>query len=145
MLSDANNYPPAVIYKRLIHNARENIYAEFRDNLDIVLDLHWIFLHSKIFKFRPNINFRQHIGKWKYDASSADDLFEKVFMLLPYVAEDKLPVVKFTNIGNVFSGEKLIVVYYCPNSTPHKEIRQILYDKLKIPFYWGSDKYKEPA
>jgi len=114
---------------------------EERANLDIVIDIHWFFLHSKFHK--ENYNYKKHIGKWKYDAPSGDKLFHAVKELIPAVARKVLPVVKFTNTGNVLTGERLIVAYCFPFGPEPLEVRNVLLGK-GLDIYWGSTYFKPP-
>jgi len=100
--------------------------------------MHWFFLHSKYHK--NNRTYKNYIGKWKYDAVSAEDLFEKVLKIIPLVASKRFPVAKFTNIANVFTGEKLIVVYCFPFGITPDNIGKILTEKGFKNIYWSSKK-----
>lgn len=134
---------PAAIFKRLKKRADQIITAESeRINLDIVIDYHWFFLHSITHK--DNFSFKHNFGKWKYHADSFDDLFDKASLLLPYVASGRLPVVKFTNIANVFSGEKQLVVYSFKFGLSPAEVGQIVKSEISDSAYWNSSWYQIP-
>ncbi|MFC1857701.1 hypothetical protein ACFL9U_06680, partial [Thermodesulfobacteriota bacterium] len=73
-----NSESPATIYRKLIHYMEEKIESvKERDNVDIIIDIHWFFIHSKYHK--RNFNYKKHIGKWKYYATSYTDFYDKVF------------------------------------------------------------------
>jgi len=97
------------------------------------------YLHSKYHK--ENKTYRNYTGKWKYDAVSEEELFEKVCKIIPLVASKKFPVAKFTNIANVLSGEKLIVVYCFPFGPSPREVKNILTRQGLKNIYWSSNKY----
>lgn len=133
---------PSSIYKLLNRQAELVIISrEDRANLDIVMDIHWIFLHSLYHK--QNTNYKRHTGKWKYDADSQEDLIEKAKQVMPLVADRTFPVVKFTNLGNVFSGEMLLVVYCFPFGPQPAEAKRLLIEQGLNTIYWGSEKFKE--
>ncbi len=133
----------ASIFKYLSEHSDKTInLPSERDNLELVMDLHWFFLYSRYHK--ENYNYKRHIGKWKYDATSSRDLLEKVLIILPIVASGMFPVAKFTNLANVFSGEKKIVVYCFPFGPSPYETGGILKEKIGDGIYWGSKKYPEP-
>ncbi len=137
-----DNMSPASIFRYLEANANENILSRReRKNLLIKMDIHWFFLHSSFHKKYHKC--KQYIGKWKYDALSYEDFFEKILKLLPSVAKGELPVVKFTNYPNVFSGEKKIVIYCFPDGSDPIESKKRLKTELGIDVYWGSERYKE--
>jgi hypothetical protein len=135
--SEQNENPsPAIIYKRLTDYLNESCIEQVvRDNLDIVIDFHWFFLQSK--KHKTEFGLRNPVGKWKYYAVSFDVLQESIFRLMPIVAVGLLPLVKFTNVGNVFSGEKEIVVYCFSFGPSQIEAKTILTDILGDGMVWG--------
>ena len=137
------NLSPASIYRLLTSHADKILVSrKERENLDIVIDMHWFFLHSRYHK--EQFNYKKHIGKWKYDAVSFEDLLARVLVLMPSVAAGDLPVVKFTNIPNVTSGEKLIVVYCFPFGPGPEQARDILIEKIGPEIYWGSYRHRSP-
>lgn len=134
---------PARIHKHLSEYANKSILdPSERTNLEITIDLHWFFLHSKYHK--ENYNNKKHIGKWKYNATSTEDLFEKIKIILPLVASRQLAVSKFTNLANVFNNEKLIVVYCFSFGLSAKCIGDLLNDRIGDGVYWGSVRFKKP-
>lgn len=142
-MSIININSPAIIYKHLKTHADKVIALETDcKNLDIVIDIHWFFLHSRYHK--ENFDCKKHIGKWKYDASSPEDLIEKALKVLPFVAKGDFPVVKFTNLPNVFSGEKQIVFFCFPFGPSPKEAQVLLEEKMKVNVYWGSKIFQKP-
>lgn len=137
------NESPAVIYRNLMSFVNNEIEStKERENFEAIMDIHWFFLHSKY--HRRNFSFKKHIGKWKYYATSYNDLYYKVYKVIPLVAEGKLPVVKFTNLCNVFSGEKMIVAYCFPFGPRPEETRDFLVNSIGDDIIWSSEKYKEP-
>ncbi len=131
---------PALIYKRLAEYARSSIPEEkLFSNLDIIMDFHWFFLHSK--ESKKNFNTKRHIGKWKYDARSVENLFLIAEAILPLVASGDFPVAKFTNIANVFSGEKLIVVYCFDFGLTPMETGSLFREVAGEGVYWGSERF----
>ena len=137
------NESPQVIYRNLMSFAKKEIEsAKERENFEVIIDIHWFFLHSRYHK--QNFNYKKHIGKWKYFAISYQDLHDKVYRVIPLVAQGKLPVVKFTNLGNVFSGEKMIVAYCFPFGPSPEEARGFLVSSIGDEIIWGSKKFKEP-
>lgn len=141
-LNEIVNQSPAFIYRLLSFYADQMLFSrKDRENLEIVIDIHWFFLYSKY--HREQFNYKKHIGKWKYDAISVKDLLDKVLNLLPSVASGDLPVVKFTNIPNVNTGEKLIVAYCFPFGPSPAQAKDILAEKIGTGIYWGSFKFKE--
>ena len=137
-----NNWSPASIFRYLESNADETILSKKdRGNLEIITDIHWIFLHSRFHK--KSGKSKHHIGKWKHDANSYEDLLDKILKIIPHVATGEFPVVKFTNYPNVFSGEKTIVIYCFPDCLNPVETRKILERETGIYVYWGSKHYKE--
>ena len=134
---------PSEIYKLVAERADRLIGSrDERQNLDIVIDIHWFFLHSMSHKQREQ--WKRHAGKWKYRAHSREDLIEKACRLLPAVASGRLPVVKFTNVANVFTGEMLIVAYCFASGPGAEETKKTLLETIRGEIYWGSNKYKEP-
>lgn len=131
---------PADLYKLLASFASDNLPSNSRNNLDIVLDYHWIFLHSKQFKETNRLNSHRYIGKWKYDAENSTELIETAKKLISLVADNRLPVVKMTNMGNVHSGECQLVVYCFPETAEPLLVKQL----IGKDFYWGSNRFKEP-
>ena len=113
-----------------------------RHNIDIIIDIHWFFIHS--LRHKQEYNIKKHIGKWKFFASSNADLYKTIYEMLPLVAAGKLPVFKFTNLGNVFSGEKTIVAYCFPFGPSPSECKSILRPILGQDPIWGSKFFKEP-
>ena len=74
---------------------------------------------------------------------SEKDLYDQVYNLLPLVAEGTLPVVKFTNLGNVFTDEKTIVIYCFPFGPSPKKARAILTHAIgEEGVVWGSNFFK---
>lgn len=133
---------PALIYRCLMDHAGNTIAnKDTLANLDIIMDFHWFFLHSK--KAKEQFNTKRHSGKWKYDATSVEDLIHKAKAILPLVASGDFPVAKFTNIANVFSGEKLIVVYCFNFGHSAKETGDIFSEAVGEDVYWGSDMSRE--
>jgi hypothetical protein len=134
---------PAAIYKILQERAAELILKESeKANLDIVIDYHYFFLHSSVHK--NNFSFRHQYGNWKYDAESFENLFDMASKLIPYVASGKLPVVKFTNMANVFTGEKQLVVYSFPSGPAPPEVGEIVKREISEKIYWNSSWYQMP-
>jgi len=132
---------PAEIYRQLTTCINDTVaHPEERDNVEVIIDMHWFFIHSKYHK--KNFQYKKHIGKWKHYGTSDKSLYDNVFKLIPLVAEGKLPVVKFTNTGNVFTGEKTIVVYCFPFGPTPKDAESILIDAIGKTFFWGSKIYK---
>lgn len=128
---------PAEIYRKLTTCIEKTVVSpEERNNVEVIIDMHWFFIHSKYHK--QNFQYKKHIGKWKYCATSNKNLYDHVFKLIPLVAEGKLPVVKFTNTGNVFTGEKTIVVYCFPFGPTPKDAESFLIDTIGKTFFWGS-------
>ncbi len=134
---------PIDIYKLLTTVSDKVIKSsDDRANLQIIMDIHWFFLYSKSLK--EDKRYKKHIGKWKYHAVSPSDLFKNISQILPSVASATLPVVKFTNIANVFSGERLIVVYCFPTGPDPTEAKNILTSMGWCDFFWGSHRYQAP-
>ena len=128
---------PAEIFCKITTCLNDTVApAGERDNVEVIIDMHWFFIHSKYHK--KNFQYKKHIGKWKHYATSDESLYDNVFKLIPLVAEGKLPVVKFTNTGNVFTGEKTIVVYCFPFGPTPKDAESILIDTIGKTFFWGS-------
>lgn len=137
------NQSPALIYRDIMSFVNNKIEsANERENFEAIIDIHWFFLHSKYHK--RNFNYKRHIGNWRYCAASYKDLIDKVYRVIPLVAEGKLPVVKFTNLGNVFSGEKMIVAYCFPFGPSREEARNLLVNSIGEEIIWDSKKYNEP-
>jgi len=91
---------PAAIYRQIMNHADETLPKTLRDNLDVVIDAHWIFLHSKKFKEHNRLNSHRYNGKWKFNPPGHAELLELAKHLLHHVSENRLPVVKITNFGN---------------------------------------------
>ncbi len=112
-MKENSHVSPAIIFRQLNELADKSINSKrIRQNLNIKIDFHWFFLHSEYYKKKYTCN--KHIGKWKYQATSYEDLIEKISIILPIVAHNKISIAKLTNVGNVFSGEKLLLVYCFP-------------------------------
>ncbi|MFC1812343.1 hypothetical protein ACFL03_06585 [Thermodesulfobacteriota bacterium] len=127
---------PAAIYKKLTDNADRLITSDKkRANLDIVIDFHWFFLHSLYHKRKKML--KNPLGNWRYNATSTENLLEKTLKVIPVVASGKFPVVKFTNIGNVFSGERLIVIYSFPSGPDPYAIKEILMETIGNDISWS--------
>lgn len=142
-ISMININSPAEIYKHLTTYADKALGSHTdRKNLDVVMDIHWFFMHSKYHK--ENFDYKKHINKWKYDASSPEDLIEKALTVIPFVAKGDFPVVKFTNLPNVFSGEKQIVFFCFPFGPSPIKAQKLLKEKMRIDVYWGSEKFQKP-
>lgn len=140
---DQPRYFPAAVRKALEDFADAHVpLARDRDNLEIVIAMHWFFLHSREHKQRAGP--LKHCGKWKIAPASADALLATVRTLLPVVAAGVLPVMKFTNLGNVFSGEHLAVVYCFPSGPSPAAARDLLRQE-GLDARWGSDFFAEPA
>jgi len=116
--------------------------ANNHSNLEVTPGIHWIFMQS--LKHKGLEAFKNNCGKWKYDATDNDDLTQAE-RLIPYVVEGKLPVVKITNIGNVFSGDRLIVVYCFSEEAKPAESGELLNQMFDGQFYWGSDWFSPPS
>ncbi len=142
-INNDKKFTPAIIYRQLSEFANYNIESvKFKKNFELIIDYHWFFLHSKYHKYKHGC--KKHTGKWKYHAVSDQDLLTKVTKLLPFIAQGKLPVTKFTNIGNIFTDEKIIVIYCFPFSLNPLEIKNLLINEGINDIFWGSKKFKEP-
>lgn len=137
----SNQHPsPAALFNIITSYANEKLTADAKNNLDVVIDHHWIFLHSKCFKQANRLNSHRYNGKWKLDAETPEQLLYATQKLIPLVADNRLPVVKMTNVGNVLNGECQLVVYCFPKGAEPITVRRIVGEK----FYWGSNRYTEP-
>ncbi len=138
-----DKFTPALIYRQLSEFIDNNIKsAKLKQNLELIIDYHWFFIHSNHHK--RQYNCKNHIGKWKYYAISNQDLLTNVTKILPLIAQGKLPVAKFTNISNVFTDEKTIVVYCFPFQSDPLEIKNYLTKNGLKDIFWGSKKFKAP-
>lgn len=127
---------PAQIVKQLKDKVAGHPQAA---NIEVTPDIHWIFIRSIMHKSDPAV--KKHCGKWKYDAQDNESLISRVCDLLPLVANGKLPVIKLTNIGNVFTDERVIVVYCFDDIATPTGTRESLEKNFKGQFYWGSDRF----
>jgi hypothetical protein len=135
---------PAAIYRQIMNHADETLPKPARDNLDVVIDANWIFLHSKRFKEHNRLNSYRYIGKWKYNPSDHAELLEQAKNLLLHVSENSLPVVKITNFGNMPNSELQLVVYCFPGIAEPSSVKEILLESRLNGFYWGSNRFAEP-
>lgn len=132
MSFESENLSPAIIHKSIMDIL---VDSPVNDNLQIVIDFHWFFLQSRRHKAKSGL--KNYSGKWKYYAASADVFMESVFNLVPLVASGELPLVKFTNVANVFTGEKEIVAYCFPSGPAKAEAESILAGILGDGIVWG--------
>lgn len=136
MAGDDRVTSPALVVRRLKE------FAGHHANLEITPDIHWIFLRSLSHKGLPA--FRRHCGKWKCDAADDDDLLARTRRLIPLICDGELPLIKITNRGNVFSDERLIVVYCFPQEATPEKTGEILDRMFSGRFYWGSNWFSCP-
>lgn len=135
---------PAIIYRQIVNHADETLPKVLRNNLDVIIDAHWIFFHSKKFKKHNRLNSYRYNGKWKYNPSDHAGLLEQAKNLLLHVSENRLPVVKITNFGNMFNADLQLVVYCLPCFAEPIEVKRILTEVGLNGFVWGSNRFKEP-
>ena len=127
---------PAKIYRALNeHLNRLDMERQAKDNLNIVIDFHWFFLQSK--RHKSEFGLKNPSGKWKYYAASTAVFQASVFRFLPLAAAGELPLVKFTNTGNVFTREKEIVAYCFPSGPAKAGAEGILEKVLGGGIVWG--------
>lgn len=135
---------PAAIYRQIMNHADETLPKSAWDNLDVVIDAHWIFLHSRKFKEHNRLNSYRYNGKWKYNPSGHAELLEQAKNLLLHVSENRLPVAKITNFGNIPNGELQLVVYCFPDIAEPLHVKVILQESSLKGIYWGSNRFREP-
>ena len=138
------NQSPGVIYQNVMSFVNNEIEStKERENFEAVIDMRWFFLHSKYHK--RYFSYKKHIGKWKDCAASYEVLISRVYKVIPLVGQGKLPAVKFTNLGNVFSGERMMVAYCFPFGPSSEEAKNLLVNSIGDDVVWGSEKCKEPG
>ncbi len=121
--------------------AREHVSVG-EDNIEITLDYHWVFLNSRDIKERENVI--KHNGKWKFDAASGEALIRAAEALIPFVADGRMQLVKFTNLPNVYTGQRALVGYSFPHGFGPWGIGELMKGALGSSVYWGSERFKEP-
>jgi hypothetical protein len=133
---------PADLCAYIRNYLEKNGHAGALEHIEIITDHHWIFLHNRTFTQGGSV-YRRRTGKYKYDAIHNSDLLLSVCSLAPLVADNLLPVVKFTNIANVQSGEKLIVAYCVKGIAEPHAVKKLMQRELGERVYWGSDFFEQ--
>jgi hypothetical protein len=135
---------PAAIYRLIWEHAGKTLPTALLENLDVVMDAHWIYLHSRKFKEHNRLNSYRYNGKWKSFPLDHGELLLQVYALLPHVPGNSLPVVKITNFANM-PHERLQLVAYCfPEVAEPAWVREILKGSSIDGFIWRSNRFKEP-